>query len=68
MVTLVGIEDSGFMNIMASLELPENTTALVLGCGFGRKNPSFQKYFDFLKKTKIFHAFLTLTFFITRKF
>ena len=52
LVTLVGIEDSGFMNIMASLDLPENTTALVLGCGFGRKNPSFQKYFDFFKENK----------------
>lgn len=52
LATIVGIEDSSFMNIMASLELPENTTALALGCGFGRSNPGVQRYFDFLKENK----------------
>ncbi|MGN0729450.1 NAD(P)H-hydrate epimerase [Treponema sp.] len=52
LVTVVGERDSGFMDIMASMEIPENTSALVLGPGFGRENPGVKMYFDFLAKNK----------------
>lgn len=52
LATIAGIQDFGSMDIMASKEIPGNTTALALGCGFGRKNSTFKKYFTFLTENK----------------
>ncbi|MCQ2241953.1 NAD(P)H-hydrate epimerase [Treponema sp.] len=52
LVTLTGVDSSSFMSIMASKELPSNTSALLLGSGFGRSNKDAEKYLSYLKENK----------------
>lgn len=52
LVSLCGTESSSCISIMTCNELPENTSALLLGSGFGRKNPDAQKYLAYLCEHK----------------
>lgn len=50
LVSLAGVDSSNSMSIMASRELPANTSALLLGSGFGRSNRDTEKYLSYLKE------------------
>ena len=50
LATLAGVDASNSMRIMSSKELPSNTSALLLGSGFGRSNKDAKKYFSYLKQ------------------
>ena len=52
LVSLVGTGESRSMSIMASMEMPGNTSALSIGSGLGRENKDGEKYLCHLKENK----------------
>lgn len=52
LVSLVGTDRSNSMSIMASMEMPGNTSAVSIGSGLGRENKDCEKYLCWLEENK----------------
>lgn len=52
LVSITELGKSESISIMTSKEIPSNTSALLLGSGFGRENTKSKKYFTWLSENK----------------